>query len=66
MTMIIRINDPTRCDPIEDLELDLDATGDYERFADLFGEDTLDVACHLYPGEKIVIECIDRIDEAMF
>lgn len=66
MTMIVSISDPTRCDPIENLELDLDSTYDYQRFADLFGEDALDVACHLYPGEKIVIECINRIDEAMF
>ena len=66
MTMIVKASDPTRCDPIKDLEFDLDSTVDYERFAELFGPDLLDFACHLYEGEKIEIECIRRIDEAMF
>lgn len=66
MTMIVKITDPTRCDPIEGEELDLDATCDCERFVNLFGGDALDVACHLYEGEKIEIECIRRIDEGMF
>lgn len=65
MTMIIRISDPTRCHPIEDLELNLDSTDDYARFEELF-PDLLLVVCHLYEGEKLEFECIRRIDEGMF
>lgn len=63
--MIIEITDPTRADPIEGMQLDLDSAGDMATFVELM-ENIEDAACHLYPGEKIVIECIDRVDEAMF
>lgn len=64
--MIVKVSDPTREVPIEDLELDLDCSEDLERFNQLFGCWIVDAACHLYPGEKIEIKCIERIDEGMF
>lgn len=66
MTMVIKVSDPTRADPIEGMELDLDCSEDMEKFNQLFGCWIVDAACHLYEGEKIEIECIRRIDEGMF
>lgn len=63
MTMVVEITDPTRVQPIEGLQLDLDCTEDYKKLEELYGEDTVMVAVHLYPGESLKIECIDRVDD---
>lgn len=66
MTMIVRVSVPAGEIPIENLELDLDSSLDLTRFEALFGCWITDATCHLYPGEKIEIKCIERIDEGMF
>ena len=63
MTMIVEITDPTKMNPIEDMQLDLDCVGDYAKLEEIYGEDIVCAACHLYPGELIKIECIERSDD---
>lgn len=63
MTMVVEITDPTREQPIEGMQIDLDSAGDAATFVELFGDQLYSIACHLYPGESIKIECIDRVDD---